>query len=298
MLSRTFAAPRPLNLRLTLAPLRRGGWDPCIRLSRIEALRATRTPEGPATIHLRSSAGEVTAAAWGPGARWALERAPRLVGCEDEPAAFRPTHPALRDLQKRLRGLRLGRCDAVTEVLVPTVLEQKVTGIEARRSYARLVHKFGERAPGPFDLRIPPSPEFLAALPYFEWHPLGVERKRAEIIARACRSHVRLEAAATRTPAEASKRLRGISGVGPWTAAHVIAVAMGDPDQVIVGDYHLPHLVGWVLAGEPRGSDARMLELLEPLRGQRGRAVRLIAAGGDRPSRVTPRRALRSFARI
>jgi 3-methyladenine DNA glycosylase/8-oxoguanine DNA glycosylase len=295
---RTFSPPGPLNLRLTLGPLRRGGFDPCVRLSRAEALRATRTPEGPATIHLTARAGEVTAQAWGPGAEWALENAPRLVGCEDEPSAFQPSHPALRDLQKRLTGLRLGRCDAVMEVLVPTVLEQKVTGIEARRSYARLVHRFGEPAPGPFKLRVPPPAEALAALPYFEWHPLGVERKRADVIRRACIARARLEEISDCAPPEAAKRLRAISGIGPWTAAHVITLAMGDPDQMIVGDYHLPHLVGWVLAGEIRGSDARMLELLEPLRGQRGRAVRLIAVGGDRPARVAPRRALRSFARI
>jgi len=44
------------------------------------------------------------------------------------------------------------------------------------------------------------------------------------------------------------------------------------------GDLHLPHVVSWALAGERRGTDERMLELLEPYRGQRGRVVRLLMA--------------------
>jgi hypothetical protein len=57
-------------------------------------------------------------------------------------------------------------------------------------------------------------------------------------------------------------------------------LALGDGDAVFVGDLHLPHLVTSALAGERRGSDERMLELLEPYRGHRARVVRLLLAGG------------------
>ncbi len=76
-------------------------------------------------------------------------------------------------------------------------------------------------------------------------------------------------------------------GIGPWTAAEVAVRALGDDDAVSVGDYHIPNLVAWALAGEPRGDDARMLELLEPYRGRRALVVRLLELGG--PAR--PRRA-------
>jgi 3-methyladenine DNA glycosylase/8-oxoguanine DNA glycosylase len=96
----------------------------------------------------------------------------------------------------------------------------------------------------------------------------------------------------------AYRRLRALPGVGPWTAAEVGLRALGDPDAVSVGDYHLPSLVSWALAGESRADDARMLELLEPFRGQRARVVRLLEASGIRAPRYGPRMAPRSIAGI
>jgi 3-methyladenine DNA glycosylase/8-oxoguanine DNA glycosylase len=75
-------------------------------------------------------------------------------------------------------------------------------------------------------------------------------------------------------------------------------VAFGDADAVSVGDYHLPSLVAWALAGETDADDARMLELLEPFRGQRARVIRLIVAGGGGPPRRGPRMPLRSIAKL
>jgi 3-methyladenine DNA glycosylase/8-oxoguanine DNA glycosylase len=75
----------------------------------------------------------------------------------------------------------------------------------------------------------------------------------------------------------------------------VAIVALGNADAVSVGDYHLPHMVSWALTGEPRGSDERMLELLEPYLGHRGRVLRLIGAAGIGAPRLGPRVKLRSF---
>jgi hypothetical protein len=58
----------------------------------------------------------------------------------------------------------------------------------------------------------------------------------------------------------------------------------------------VPNLVAWALAGEARADDARMLELLEPYRGQRGRVQRLLEASGIRPPRYGPRMAPRNIA--
>jgi 3-methyladenine DNA glycosylase/8-oxoguanine DNA glycosylase len=97
------------------------------------------------------------------------------------------------------------------------------------------------------------------------------------------------------TPTEAHRRLTALPGIGPWSSAKVREAALGDPDAVAVGDYHLPHLVSWVLAGEGKGDDARMLELLEPFRGQRARAVRLLSAGGLYPPARGPRMSRQSI---
>lgn len=299
MRSREFRTSGCVDLRLTMRPLRHGFGDPTVRIpTSRDAWRATRTPDGPATEHLEVDGDRVRVTAWGPGAGWLLEGAPDLVGARDDPRSFAPVHPRLRHLHRRLSGLRIGRSAAVVETLIPTILEQKVTGYAARESYRKLVYRFGEPAPGPAKLWLQPSPETIARLPYHEFHPLGVERKRANVLRNACAYAARLEETTSMGVADATRRLRALPGIGAWTAAIVAGVALGDPDAVEVGDFHLPDTVCWVLAREPRGSDDRMLELLEPYRGQRGRAVRLIEAGDDRPPRFGPRMRIARIERI
>ncbi len=96
-------------------------------------------------------------------------------------------------------------------------------------------------------------------------------------------------------PEDAKRRLMALPGVGVWTAAEVARCCFGDTDAVSVGDFHLPHTVAWALAREPRADDRRMLELLEPYRGQRARAVRLIEIAGFRAPRYGPRYAPQSM---
>jgi 3-methyladenine DNA glycosylase/8-oxoguanine DNA glycosylase len=97
---------------------------------------------------------------------------------------------------------------------------------------------------------------------------------------------------------EAYARLLAVPGIGPWTAAEVGVRALGDIDAVSIGDFHLPHLVAWALAGEPRATDARMLELLEPYRGRRALVVRLLELSGVRAPRYGPRLAPRRIEAI
>ena len=298
--ARTLPLARPLHLGRTLGPVRRGRGDPAMVLADGECWRATRTPAGPATLHLRVAAGRLEARAWGPGGPWVLDHAGDLVGEGDDDGGFRPRHDVVRDLHIRLRGLRIARTGAVAEALVPTILEQKVTGAEARRSWRELVRGLGEPAPGPAPegLTLPPAPERLAATPPWVFHRCGVERKRADTIRRAMARAPRVEGAAALPLEAAYRRLRALPGVGAWSAAEVGLVALGDADAVSLGDYHLPSQVSWALAGERTGTDERMLELLEPYRGHRGRVLRLLAVGGLFPPRRGPRTALRSIATI
>ncbi len=213
-----------------------------------EVWRATLTPEGPATVHLVQKNGEVEVEAWGPGAGWATAGAAQLCGEEDDDSGFRPLHPLIAESLRRHPGLRLPKTRSVFEALVPVVLGQKVTSVEAHQSYRTLVDALGEPAPGPFGLAVPPSAAVLARTPY-------------------------------------------------WTAAKVALVALGDPDAVQVGDYHLPHIVAYALEGKARSTDERMLELLEPYRGHRARAVRLIGLTGIGAPRFGPRMPLRNITR-
>ena len=286
-----------LDLARTLAPLVHGRGDRTIRLSAREAWLAFRTPQGPATLRIDVE-GErrIGVEGWGPGAEQALSSAASLIGEEDAPEAFVAHHPVMRRLQRTHPGLRLPRSGRVFHALVPSILEQKVTGTEAFRSYGALLRRYGEPAPGPGDLVLPPTPETLAALPYHAFHPLGIERRRADVIRRAAARAAWLEAATD--VADATRRLTSLPGIGAWTAAEVVRSAFGDPDAVSVGDFHVPNMVAWALAGEPRADDARMLELLEPYRGQRGRVQRLLEVGRVTAPRYGPRMAPRSIATI
>lgn len=295
---RTIALRGPLHLGRTLAPVRRGRGDPAMVLTERECWRASRTPDGPASLHLCVRGEHLDVEVWGPGAAWALEHVGALVGSDDDPSGFTPAHPVLDHLRRRLRGLRIGRTGALAEALVPTIIEQKVIGSEAKRSYRGLVRRLGEPAPGPVPpgLTVPPSPARLAATPSWVFHRLGLERKRADTIRRTMARAARLEEATAMSLPDAYARLRAFPGVGAWSAAEVALVALGDADAVSVGDYNLPHQVSWALAGERQGTDARMLELLEPYRGHRGRVLRLLVAGGTVPPRHGPRLALQPIA--
>jgi 3-methyladenine DNA glycosylase/8-oxoguanine DNA glycosylase len=296
----TAVRPRlPVDLRLTLGPLRRGAGDPTMLVDRDGSWwRATRTPQGPATVrYARPTPDGVRVAAWGPGAEWCLAAAAELLGARDTLDGFRPDG-LVAELHRRLPGLRITRSRAVFEALLPSILEQKVTGLEARNGYRAIVRAWGEPAPGPRPLLLQPAPASLATTPYWAFHPLGVERKRTVAILVAASRARRVEETVAMAPADAHRRLQALPGVGPWTSAEVAIVALGDADAVSVGDLHLPHLVSFALAGEPRGSDERMLELLAPFPGHRGRVLRLLMHSGRMPARRGPRAAVRSFARI
>jgi endonuclease III len=287
-----FETQRPLDLRLTLAPLSAGPW---LRHDGGAIWRATRTPAGAATVRLERRNGSVDVQAWGPGAGWAVANAPTLCGEDDDESGFAPAHPLIARLRREIRGMRMPRTHAVFEALVPVVLTQQVTTDEARESYRHLVNAVGDSAPGPIALKLPPSPAVLASMPYWSFHRFGIERRRADIVIRAARSAKRLEEIVSMDITAAYRRLLAFPGVGPWTAAKVAMVALGDPDAVPVGDYHLPHSIGFALEGTPRSTDERMLELLEPYRGHRARVVRLITMAGIAAPRFGPRKPLRNI---
>jgi 3-methyladenine DNA glycosylase/8-oxoguanine DNA glycosylase len=310
-LVRQFAPAGPLDLRLTLAVHHRGPRDPTLRFSADGSVwRATRTPDGPATLRLIREGDVVRAQAWGPGAGLAIEQAPELAGALDDAAEFGAVvagHPLLRALHGRFPGIRIGRTRRVMEALVPAIIEQKVTGDEARAAFVALVRLHGDPTPGPWDdtpgsrlapLRIQPDAQRLAGLPGYAYHPLGLGRHRADAIRFAAAHAVRAEECADMALPDGYARLRAFPLVGAWTAAEVGLRALGDPDAVSVGDYHLCHAVCRALAGEPRGSDERMLELLAPFAGHRARVIRLIEVAGIHAPRRGPRYAPRSIADI
>ncbi len=281
-----------VDVRRTLAPLCRGAADPTHRVAEDGAVwRTTLMPSGGATYRIwQAGLREVSAQAWGPGAAELVAGLPNLLGGRDSSDGFQPVHPRLRDAHAAHPGLRVPRTGRVVEALVPAVLEQKVTGKEARASFRRLVLQHGTPAPGPAPdgMRVPPSAEAWRHVPSWEWHRAGVGPQRSRTICLAMRSADRLEQAVGLSPVEAARRLSAVPGIGAWTVAEIAQRALGDSDALSVGDFHLSQYVGWALAGRPL-DDAGMVELLEPWRPHRYRVVRLLECSGFAKPRFGPR---------
>lgn len=282
----TLAIDGPVDLRRTLQPLHGrysdDGW-----------WLAARTPDGPGTIRIRRTRHELIGEAWGEGAGWLVGRLSGLGGLDDDPAAFVTDDPIVGELHRRNPGLRFARSGLVFDSLLRAICGQKVTGSEAKAALQGLRRRFGDPAPGPDPrMRLPPDPARMAEAPYWVFHELHVEKRRADVIRRVAADHGKIDALASASPDEVSSVLLSYPGVGEWSVAETLIQSHGDPDAVKVGDFHEKHIVVYHLTGRPRGTDEEMLELLEPFRPHRGRVARLLHSLGHEPKfgpRATPR---------
>ncbi|HEY2887050.1 MAG TPA: hypothetical protein VGJ17_00405 [Candidatus Limnocylindrales bacterium] len=309
-LVRRFPLDRPLALEAVVGIHLRGSGDPTMRIGGGLVARAAWMASGASTVILRLADRGATleAEAHGPGAEEALARVPALAGLDDDDGPFQPgLHPAIAALARSHPGIRIGRTGAVFGALVPAVLEQKITGTEAWRGHRRLIRAIGVAAPGDLGLWMPPTSQDLARLPSWTFPSVGIEPRRGTLLRRLALDGSRLEALAARAREEGAggqgateldQRLRAYPGIGPWTSAEVRLRTLGDPDAVSLADAHLPNVVAWTLAGEPRATDERMLELLAPWAGQRARVIRLLELSGRTPPRYGPRIAPRDLTEL
>ncbi|RLV49457.1 DNA-3-methyladenine glycosylase 2 family protein [Nocardioides mangrovicus] len=293
---RTWRAGRPVPVRQILSILRKGPGDPTFRTPGASVWRGLRTPQGTATLHVRTTAGEVVGESWGEGAGWALDHLPALLGADDDVSGFVPHHPVLEHAWRRHRDWRVTRTGLVMEALMPAIIEQKVTGQEAFAGFRRIVHRFGERAPGPgveVGLWVQPAAATVRTIPSWGWLRAHVDPARSRPLVRAASYASNLERTIELGAVEADRRLRALPGIGAWTSAEVRFRAHGDADAVSFGDYHVGKNIFWALTGEAVDDDERLAELLEPWRGHRYRVQRLVElAGLARPrhgARMAPR---------
>jgi 3-methyladenine DNA glycosylase/8-oxoguanine DNA glycosylase len=295
----TVSLPLPGHYHLgqSLGAWRMGPFDPSFRVNSRSADGAFLTPPGPVAISLSHRGARVDVRSWGAGSEWLRPRLADLLGLHDQPHAFKPQHRVIAPLAKRFAGMHLVRAPLVFTRLVQIVLEQLVTSREALSSWGRLVSSLGEAAPGPLDLTLPPAPERLAGTSVDRLQALGILPRQGRTVILLARQARQIEAAAEQDDETLVRRLTALPGIGPWTTQYLLGSARGDPDAVPTGDYGLPHTVAWNLAGEPRGTDERMLDLLEPFRGHRYRVIRMLLLSGVRAPRRGPRRAPRDWRR-
>lgn len=297
VLERAWRPTWPCPVPRILGSLRRGPGDPTYATDADGTIwKGWRTPEGLVTLSVRRRAdGEVTAVAWGPGSAWVLDGLPTLLGAEDDPTGFDPEHPVLAAAWRRHPHWRVPRTRLVVDALVPAILEQKVTGKEAFASYRRLVREYGEAAPGPEvaarRLMVAPDPAAIRAVPSWSWLRMGVDHARSRTVVNAMRVAPSLERLVDVPPAEADRRLRTLPGIGVWTSAEVRARALGDPDAISFGDYHVAKDIGWAMTGKPV-DDEQLAVLLEPYLGHRLRVQVLVGEAGLRRPRRGPRMTL------
>jgi 3-methyladenine DNA glycosylase/8-oxoguanine DNA glycosylase len=277
---------------------RRGGGDPTYRVDGDRHWRGIRTPAGPATLAVETRAveGVVRGEAWGPGADWVLDALPALLGADDDVTGFDTgRHPLVAEAWRRYGQWRIGRSGLVMEALTPAIIEQKVTGQEAFAGFRMLVHRYGERAPGPgrdLKLWVQPDAATIRRVPSWEWLRMHVDPARSRALVTAARVADSLERTVGLPGDEVERRLTSLPGIGVWTAAEVRQRAHGDADAVSFGDYHVAKDLGWAVAGRDF-TDDEMADFLEPWRPHRGRVPVLLAlAAGRRPrhgARMAPR---------
>jgi 3-methyladenine DNA glycosylase/8-oxoguanine DNA glycosylase len=291
-----------VDVRRTLGVLSRGRFDPTYRVTPDGAVwRTMRTPAGPATQRIVERRVEriIVADSWGPGAMWAAEQLPATLGALDDVDGFDPTlHPVVADQWRRHgASLRTPAVGSVFEMLVPAVIEQRVTGMEAKRAWRYLLRRHGHPAPGPAPegMLVQPSPRAWGRVPSWEWHRAGVEAARWTTVARAATVAPALERCLAMPCADARTHLRRVPGIGVWTAAEIAQRALGDADAVSYGDFHVAKDVVYALTGEWGGTDERLADLLEPWAGHRGRVVRLVGLTGVRRPKRGPRYAPHDF---
>lgn len=279
---------------------RYGSGDPTTVLVPGQFWRATYTPDGPGTVHLDWRSGVLRSEAWGDGAEWLMRQVPAMVGHHDAGHRFgEEAHPAIRAAERNHPDVRFGASGTPYHELLPTILAQRITGLEAVRQWRQLCRRLGTPAPGPAEVAdtmlLPPHPDTLAARPAWWFHPLGIETKRAEALRTVARHAARLHQWAAEP--DLGRRLALLPGIGQWTIGSVLPVAAGDPDAVAVGDFHLKNIVVHAFTGRPRGTDEEMMALLEPYAGQRGRAVQLLLLDGHRAPKFGPRQRVLPMSR-
>lgn len=286
VLERVLPIEGKLDLRATLRPLhgvfRPDGW-----------WFTDRTSAGPATLRVARGSDGVRGSGWGPGAELLIERLGAIVGLEDDPTAFQTDHPVVAALHRRNLGARIGRTGRVFAELVAAIAAQKVTAPEAHRALRGLYQRFSEPAPGPGDgLLLPPDPDRIASAPYWSFHEIHLEKRRADVLRRVASDASKIDDLSSADPETAAALLTAYPGIGEWTIAETLVRSHGDADSVSVGDFHLKNSVVYHLTGRSRGTDEEMLELLEEFRPHRARVARLLHQLGHAPKfgpRTTPR---------
>jgi 3-methyladenine DNA glycosylase/8-oxoguanine DNA glycosylase len=300
---------RPLSIAGTIGSLRRGSADPTYLADADSVWRTLHTPLGPATQHICRDGSAVIGRHWGPGASWAAERLPRLLGEDDDASTMNAEalagahHPDLGTAWLRMsrEGWRVPSSGEVFTTLIAAVLEQRVTGVEARRAWRWLTLHHADPAPPapgmPVGMRCPLSADQVRRIPSWDWHRAGVDPQRSRTLVQVAPYAHRIEECRDLALDKAVQRLTAFPGIGDWTAAEVRQRALGDADAVSFGDFHIPANTVYALTGRIDGDDHLLAEVLAPWTGHRFRITRAVEIAGISRPRRGPRMTIQDHRR-
>jgi 3-methyladenine DNA glycosylase/8-oxoguanine DNA glycosylase len=269
----------PFDLVRSFALGRFGLYDPTATLSQNRLKKAFfATSEGTCVLEIESGEGGLVVSADGAAEDEVVADVVAALAMDDGVRAFAPEHPLLAKLHRARAGMRLVRVPWRFDVACCAVLQQRVTVREAWQEWTRIAKRYGARTKdGLFAF---PSAESIARMDSWRFEELGVDPKRTRAMIGLARDVVRRGTFSWTDLARVRKHMHAIRGIGVWTTEMTMGFGYGDPDALPLADLHLPHLVTWALARERPGTDERMAELLEPYRGHRFRAVRLLLDAG------------------
>ncbi len=132
-------------------------------------------------------------------------------------------------------GLRIPMAWDGFELAVRAVLGQQITVVQAAKLAGRLVDRYGTRiAATGVHTHTFPGP---AALVDQDIAALGMPRARGEAIRAVARAA--LDDPTVFEPGSSAERLRGLRGIGEWTAQYIAMRAIGDRDAFPAADVGL-----------------------------------------------------------
>jgi len=268
----------PLHFSRTFSMQRLGPYDPTADLSNDCFRKAFFYRGEPAAIEICRDGNSLQATAFSCDAQELLDETGAGLGQDDRYFDFSTEDSGIQRLHSSFPGLRLLRVPWLYDTTCSAILQQRIRTVDAMREWRRITQRWG--SPAPLGLRAFPPADVLAAVPRFELERMGIDAKRARALLQFAKEQrfVRLKAGMDFQTLR--DLLLRVEGIGPWTTETVLGYGAGDTDAAIPSDLHLPRVVCYALAGEFKGTDERMMELLEPFRGHRFRIIRLIYASG------------------
>jgi 3-methyladenine DNA glycosylase/8-oxoguanine DNA glycosylase len=273
----------PIHFARTFSMQSLGPYDPTANL-RDDCFRKAFYYRGNvAAIEICRDGDGLAVCAYGADAQQLLDETVAGLTQDDRYTEFAVDDRGILRLHSAFPGMRLLRFPWLYDMTCSAILQQRIRTVDAMRDWRRITHRWG--GPGPWNLRAFPPAEVLAAVPRFELERMGIDAKRAAALLRFAKElrFVRLgpqSDSPSQDFATLRQQLLRVPGIGGWTTETVLGYGAGDTDAAIPADLHLPRVICYALAGEFKGTDERMMELLEPFRGHRFRVIRLIYASG------------------